>query len=361
MQVSYSVPNFDIVLPIGISFYTLQSIGYLIDVYLEKRSPEKHFGFFSVFISYFPLLIAGPIERSENLIPQFGKKNPFLFSNISHGVKFIIWGFFLKLVVADRAAIYVNPVFDNISRHSGMTFIAAAILFSFQIYCDFAGYSYIAIGSSRLLGFNLTMNFNRPYFSHSIHEFWKRWHISLSTWLGDYIYAPLSIHFRHYKIFGILISIFITFLISGLWHGSNWTFLFWGMLHGLYLISEAAFFKKRRRNLLNISITFLQVSFAWIFFRANSVDDAFFIINRIFTYPGNLFISSGEDIVTQVYAVFAIGILVLLEFKKEFFPRSFSALDNKYELVRMTSYALMIFMILYFGVFSESQFLYFKF
>ncbi|WP_271766974.1 MBOAT family O-acyltransferase [Aquimarina algiphila] len=348
-----------IILPVGISFYTFQTLSYSIDIYKEKLQPTKDFIAFAAFVSFFPQLVAGPIERATNLVPQFLKKRTFTYKTFSYGIKLMIWGFFLKLVVADRAAIYVNAVYNNTENHDGLSFIAATVLFAFQIYGDFAGYSLIAIGTSKLFGFDLMTNFRRPYFSASVSEFWTRWHISLSTWFRDYLYIPLGGN-RVAKP-RWLFNLFITFLISGLWHGANWTFVVWGALNGLYLIVEVLLFKKRRKGVFNVVLTFALINFAWVFFRANSIEDAFYIIKRICTVPGRLYIGSGDDITASLYATLAIAILVLVELKKEYFNTLFSISNHKYEFVRLTGYAVLIYMIMYFGVFGKSQFIYFQF
>ncbi|WP_282085909.1 MBOAT family O-acyltransferase [Aquimarina algiphila] len=348
-----------IILPVGISFYTFQTLSYSIDIYRGKLQPTKDFIAFAAFVSFFPQLVAGPIERATNLVPQFLKKRTFTYKTFSYGIKLMIWGFFLKLVVADRAAIYVNAVYNNTENHDGLSFIAATVLFAFQIYGDFAGYSLIAIGTSKLFGFDLMTNFRRPYFSASVSEFWTRWHISLSTWFRDYLYIPLGGN-RVAKP-RWLFNLFITFLISGLWHGANWTFVVWGALNGLYLILEVLLFKKRRKGVFNVVLTFALINFAWVFFRANSIEDAFYIIKRICTVPGRLYIGSGDDITASLYATLAIAILVLVELKKEYFNTLFSISNHKYEFVRLTGYAVLIYMIMYFGVFGKSQFIYFQF
>ncbi|WP_271783553.1 MBOAT family O-acyltransferase [Aquimarina algiphila] len=348
-----------IILPVGISFYTFQTLSYSIDIYKEKLQPTKDFIAFAAFVSFFPQLVAGPIERATNLVPQFLKKRTFTYKTFSYGIKLMIWGFFLKSVVADRAAIYVNAVYNNTENHDGLSFIAATVLFAFQIYGDFAGYSLIAIGTSKLFGFDLMTNFRRPYFSASVSEFWTRWHISLSTWFRDYLYIPLGGN-RVAKP-RWLFNLFITFLISGLWHGANWTFVVWGALNGLYLILEVLLFKKRRKGTFNVVLTFALINFAWVFFRANSIEDAFYIIKRICTVPGRLYIGSGDDITASLYATLAIAILVLVELKKEYFNTLFSISNHKYEFVRLTGYAVLIYMIMYFGVFGKSQFIYFQF
>lgn len=348
-----------IILPVGISFYTFQTLSYSIDIYKEKLQPTKNFIAFAAFVAFFPQLVAGPIERATNLVPQFLKKRTFTYQTFSYGIKLMIWGFFLKLVVADRAAIYVNAVYNNTENHDGLSFIAATVLFAFQIYGDFAGYSLIAIGTSKLFGFDLMTNFRRPYFSASVSEFWTRWHISLSTWFRDYLYIPLGGN-RVAKP-RWLFNLFITFLISGLWHGANWTFVVWGALNGLYLIAEVLVFKKRRKGVFNVLLTFILINFAWVFFRANSIEDAFFIIKKICTAPGRLYIGSGDDITASLYATLAIAILVVVELKKEYFNTMFSISNHKYEFVRLTGYAVLIYIIMYFGVFGKSQFIYFQF
>lgn len=348
-----------VILPVGISFYTFQTLSYSIDIYRDKLKPTNDFIAFAAFVSFFPQLVAGPIERATNLVPQFLKKRKFTYQNFSTGIKLMIWGFFLKLVVADRAAIYVDAVYNNIENHDGLSFIVATVLFAFQIYGDFAGYSLIAIGTSKLFGFDLMTNFRRPYFSASVSEFWTRWHISLSTWFRDYLYIPLGGN-RVGKM-RWLYNLFVTFLISGLWHGANWTFIAWGALNGLYLIAEVLVHRKNRKGIINVLLTFVLINFTWIFFRANSIDNAFYIIKTIFTAPGRLYIGSGDDIAALLYAILAIGILLFVETKKEYFNTLFSISKNKYEVVRLTGYAVVVFVILYFGVFGKSQFIYFQF
>lgn len=353
------VSSLNIILPVGISFYTFQTLSYSIDVYKKDLEPTKDFIAFSAFVSFFPQLVAGPIERASNLLPQFYIKRNFTYEAFSYGMKLIIWGFFLKVVVADRAAIYVNAIYNNVENHEGLSFIAATILFAFQIYGDFAGYSLIAIGTAKLFGFDLMTNFNRPYFAASVGEFWTRWHISLSTWFRDYLYIPLGGN-RVAKP-RWLFNLFITFLISGLWHGANWTFVAWGALNGIYLIIEALLFKKRSKSLINIFVTFLLINFAWIFFRANNICDAVHIVNSIFTNPGKLYIGSGADVTAPLYAIFAIGLVLLVEIKQEYFNAVFSFSQNRFELVRMSAFAFLVFLILSLGVFGEGQFIYFQF
>jgi D-alanyl-lipoteichoic acid acyltransferase DltB (MBOAT superfamily) len=355
----FQTSSLNIILPVGISFYTFQTMSYGIDVYRKKLEPTTNFIDFSAFVSFFPQLVAGPIERATHLLPQFYKKRQFNYALFSSGVKLMIVGFFMKTVIADRAAIYVNAVYNNVDNHSGLSFILATIFFAFQIYSDFGGYSLIAIGASRLFGFDLMTNFKRPYFARSVSEFWQRWHISLSTWFKDYLYIPMGGNRVGYSKW--MFNIFITFLISGLWHGANWTYIIWGALNGIYLILEATFIKWERKSVLNIFITFLLICFSWIFFRANHVDDAFHIIHSIFTNPGQLYIPSDADVVVPIFSTIAILILLISEIKKEFFLDSYSLSENKYSIVRWIFYSSIVFIILYIGVFNSSQFIYFQF
>ena len=364
-----------LIAPVGLSYFTLTSLTYIFDTYYGVRKPERHIGLFALYVAFFPLVLSGPIEQSTHLLPQFRDRERAKLKsvNIEEGIKLIIWGYFLKLVVADRTAIYVDTVFGNVGRHGGITFIATMILHSFQIYSDFAGYSSIAIGSARLMGFDVIQNFNRPYFSKSIAEFWTRWHISLSTWLRNYLFNPLSYYFMRrlkkdkYFLFispellTYAIAAYFTFLMCGIWHGANFTFIIWGSLHGIYLIFGRAFKLKSRNRILNIIITYVLVLFSWIFFRAGNVHQAFFILKTIFTHPGTLYIPFDSDVVAPVYALLSILILLIIEVKREFFNKYFSLTGNNNGYIRMLSYSILIFLILYLGVFDGSQFMYVKF
>lgn len=290
-----SVNSLDIILPVGISFYTFQTLSYTIDVYKRKLEPAKDIISFLAFVSFFPQLVAGPIERATNLLPQFYKKRVFEYDKAVDGMRQMVWGLFKKVVIADNCAEYANAIFNNYTAFSGSTLVLGAIFFTFQIYCDFSGYSDMAIGMSRLFGFNLMKNFAFPYFSRDIAEFWRRWHISLSTWFRDYLYIPLG--GSKGSLLKIVRNTFIIFLVSGFWHGANWTFIIWGFLNALYFL-PLLLVKRNRRNLdivaenrvlptikelLSILTTFFLTVFAWIFFRAESVSQAFSYINRIFT------------------------------------------------------------------------------
>ena len=233
-NIFYEVPFFNVLLPVGISFYTFQTLSYTIDVYNNKTPAQKHLGVFAVYVSFFPQLVAGPIERSNHLLPQFFKEHKFSYDRVKSGLQKMLWGFFKKLVIANNLAILVNGVYNNVDNYTGAALLVATIFFTFQIYCDFSGYSDIAIGTARVMGFELRENFKRPYFSKSIQEFWQRWHITLSSWFKDYLYIPLGgnrvVKWKWYY------NIIITFLLSGLWHGAEWTFIIWGALHGTYLV-----------------------------------------------------------------------------------------------------------------------------
>lgn len=364
------VPYLSIILPIGLSFHTFQAMSYTIEVYRGHQKAERHFGIYALYVMFYPQLVAGPIERPQNLLHQFREKYDFEYERVVEGLKLILWGFFKKLVIADRLSIYVNAVYNNANQHNGVTFILATIFFAFQIYCDFSGYSDIAIGAAKVMGFKLMTNFNRPYFSRNISEFWKRWHISLSTWFRDYFYFSLGgnrVSFPRWYF-----NLFIVFFISGLWHGANWTYLIWGALNGVYLISAIVFEKfnsaiKRLTLLdkvpkldqsLQILITFVLCCFAWVFFRANNVHDAFNIIGKILHPEGSLFIENPSNI---IYSFLSLIILFFIESKQEFYKGSFSFFSNKHWLVRNLSYAVMIIAILLMGVFDGGQFIYFQF
>ena len=286
--------SLNIILPVGISFYTFQTLSYTIDVYKRKLEPTKDFIAFTAFVSFFPQLVAGPIERATNLLPQFYKKRKFEYDKAVDGLKQILWGLYKKVVIADTCSIFVDDIFQNYMNYSGGTLIVGAILFSFQIYCDFSGYSDIAIGTSKLFGISLMTNFRTPYFSRNIAEFWRRWHISLSTWFRDYLYIPLG-GSKTSKILTVR-NIFIIFIVSGFWHGANWTYIIWGSLNAFYFL-PIFLMKKNRKHLSTTTtnkfipsfkefnsmlFTFIITAFAWIFFRSKTLTDAFEYIKGIF-------------------------------------------------------------------------------
>ncbi|MDR3170998.1 MAG: MBOAT family protein [Treponema sp.] len=272
-----------VLLPVGISFYTFQTLSYVLDVYKGVIPAERHFGKYAVFVSFFPQLVAGPIERSKSLLPEIKKQHTCNCDNAVLGIKLIAWGFFKKLVIADNIAPYIDSVYNNLRMYSGFVLIFATVLFAFQIYCDFSGYSDIAIGVAKLFDISLMTNFKSPYFSASIKEFWTRWHISLSTWFRDYVYIPLGGNRTRHKR-----NVLITFLASGLWHGAHWTFVLWGGLHGISQIAEKVLPSPIKQKsslpwLFRVVLVFFFVCFTWIFFRANTIADAFYIISHLFS------------------------------------------------------------------------------
>lgn len=384
-NIFYGSPVFKLLLPIGISFYTFQTLSYTIDIYRGKIKPERHLGIFALYVSFFPQLVAGPIERATNLLPQFFEKHKFDYNRVAEGLAIMLWGFFKKIVIADNVAGLVNIVYNNPENFTGVHFILATILFAFQIYCDFSGYSDIAIGTAKIMGFDLMKNFDRPYFAKSIADFWRRWHISLSSWFKDYLYIPLGGN-RAGKL-RIFQNLMITFIISGLWHGANWTFIIWGGIHGLYIvIGEIT--KKIRRTIINYSkinnlprvygllqtsVIFLLVCFAWIFFRANTLHDAWHIIANLFTgiysfifnltdinatknVLGKFAISPLEFIRIWIF-IFFLTIIYLYKGSKSVRQ----ALTNKPTFVRWGFYYLLILAIMFFGNLGEQPFIYFQF
>ena len=377
----YPIGTLDIVLPMGISFYTFQAAAYTIDVYRGTIKPEKHYGIFSLFITFFPQLVAGPIERSENLLPQFYEKHSFSYERLLSGCKIMLLGFFKKIVIADRIAIGVNTIFNSPHSYSGLYFVVAAVLFTFQIYCDFSGYSDIAVGAARVLGFDLMENFKRPYLSKSIKEFWRRWHISLSTWFMDYVYIPLGGNRRGKAI--QCRNIFITFLVSGLWHGSNWTYVLWGGMHGVYQvvgILTGNFRKKIKHKLhldqnivgsvLAVAITFGLVCFALIFFRANTVEDAFYISRHLFTgwrqwttpqYLYEVITGLGLSLYEVKVILISLAVLVISEIVSGK-QAVYDFMENRCGAIQVAYYALIAIIILTMGVFYDAgAFIYFQF
>ncbi len=322
----------DLILPVGISFYTFQTLSYVIDVYRGSIKAEKHFGYYALYVTYFPQLVAGPIERPENLLPQLRKKNPFKAYDTAMGLKMMMVGFFKKIVVADQISKYVDAVYNNVTKNdinliNGFTVALATVLFAVQIYCDFSGYTDIAIGCAKCMGISLMQNFNNPYTAVNIKDFWRRWHISLTSWFTDYVYIPLGgsrcSKFKHYR------NIFIVFLVSGIWHGAAWTYILWGVIHGVYQIVgnltqkyRSAFWQKLHVNEKNYWFlwakrigTFALVCLAWISFRANSLGDLKLLFTTLFTGWGGISLSASMDAigmtlmraVTAAFSIFAIN------------------------------------------------------
>jgi D-alanyl-lipoteichoic acid acyltransferase DltB (MBOAT superfamily) len=360
--------SLQLILPVGISFYTFQTMSYTIDIYRRQLEPTKDPVAFFAYVSFFPQLVAGPIERASNLLPQFFKKRIFEYANGTEGLKLILWGLFKKVVIADNCAGVVNEIFSNYSDVSGLELIFGSILFAFQIYGDFSGYSDIAIGTGKLFGFDLMTNFKTPYFSRDIAEFWRRWHISLSTWFRDYVYIPLG--GSKGSKFQSLRNIFIIFLVSGFWHGANWTFVLWGVLNAVYFIPLFVL-NRNRMNLdipaqgrifpslsegFKILFTFSLTCFAWVFFRSNSISDAFSYLSHI---ASNDFIPRNFGSISYDLR-FAILVFLILEWIGREKSNWLNLLPQK--SWRYGVYGFIFYLIVYLGKFGESiDFIYFQF
>lgn len=364
--------TFKIILPVGISFYTFHGLSYVIDVYKDRLKAEKNFIDYAVFVSFFPLLVAGPIERATHLLPQIQRVRVFNDSKMVDGLRQILWGLFKKIVIADQCAFYANQIFDSSSSFNGSTLLIGAIFFSFQIYCDFSGYSDIALGTARLFGIELLRNFAYPYFSRDIAEFWRRWHISLSSWFRDYVYIPLggSKGGTWYSLRNIL----IIFVISGFWHGANWTFIFWGLLNGIYFIPLLLLRKNRNHldivaknrvwpttnELTSIIFTFTITIFAWIFFRAENMSHAFAYISNIFS--SNFFeIPLYEKRFYSILLTGLIGFMIFFEWNGRMNLHALEDIELKFSYLKRRG--LYYFLILLIFIFrgAEQEFIYFQF
>ncbi len=382
-EVEYPIQNIGLILPIGLSFHTFQSLSYVIEVYRGKQKAERHFGLYSLYVMFYPQLVAGPIERPQQLLYQFYEHHKFDYKRITDGLKLMTWGMFKKVVIADRLAVFVNQVYGSPNDYEGISLAIATVFFAFQIYCDFSGYSDIAIGAAQVMGFKLMQNFNRPYFSKSISEFWKRWHISLSTWFRDYLYIPLG--GNRVGIPRWYLNLFITFMVSGLWHGANWTFVIWGGLHGFYLITgivtrdvrskvTAAIGLARRKSLhrfIQMIITATLVCVTWVFFRASSFDDAMLILYRMFAGMGNLAQMFGPDrkhilyldqnlfdFASCIFLILFLGLIELIQRKGSIIQM----MNNWKPVYRWAFYYAVIIVILLFGQYEIAQrFIYFQF
>ena len=352
-----SWPLWRLALPLGLSFHTFQAMSYTLEVYRGRHKAEKHFGIYALYVMFYPQLVAGPIERPGQLLHQFYEKHRPDYPGIAAGLKKMLYGFFLKVVVADRLGIYVNYVYHHPGLHSRLALLTAVIFFAFQIYCDFAGYSLIAIGSAKTLGFTLAENFNLPLLSRSITEYWRRWHISLSTWFNDYLYTPVVIEKRDWGKYAIVYGLFITFFFSGLWHGAAWTFIIWGLLHAIAMTIE--FLTGARRHWL---LTFIFLCFSWIFFRSANLHQAITIITRIagphtpWTLPDEF-----REHVLLLCCGFGIACVSIIELKTKFYPEKHLLLYHPRPAIRLMACTALIILILLLGVFNASQFIYFQF
>ncbi len=388
---NYSIDTLKIILPIGLSFHTFQSLAYVIEVYRKKYKVERNFGIYALYVMFYPQLVAGPIERPQHLLPQFYEKHSFDYDRVVSGLRLILFGFFQKVVIADRLAIIVNNVYNNPTSYTGFPLILATFAFSFQIFCDFAGYSNIAIGSARVLGFNLVKNFDNPYASKTVAQFWNRWHMSLYSWFRDYLYIPLGGN-RLGKL-RTLLNILIVFLVSGLWHGANWTFVVWGGLNGIYLIIhylvkdyvnnfvDLIGLSKIRllHSFTQITFTFTLISFSWILFRAKDFKEAGYIITHLFSnleilgsalknFNINQFLLDATqrkpvlgmpilDLIIVILAIIFMQYVFELESKGNIQQR----LSLQPLLIRWSLYYLMFIGIVYYISTAQPQFIYFQF
>ena len=381
-EIIWKLPNYKYLIPLGISFYTFQTLGYLLDIYNRKRVAERNLGKYALFVTFFPIVLSGPIERSTNFLKQLDEKEiKFDYEKIKDGLLLILWGLFKKIVIADRLAVLVNNIFDNPTQYKGIPLIITSIFFTFQIYCDFSSYSDIAIGSARILGYSLIKNFNTPYFSKNIGEFWRRWHISLSTWFRDYLYIPLGGNrvnkIKKYR------NIMIVFLVSGFWHGASWTFILWGAIHGVYQIIGLESLKIREVLLRVFKVdqesfgyriykvlgTFLLVNFAWIFFRANNLKDLKYFIKNMFKIEwkflfDNSIYKLGLDRADFLLSLYLIVFLLIIEFLNNKINLK-EKLKKEMLIVRWSVYYILIFSIIIFGyyggIYDASKFIYLQF
>jgi len=352
----YELHGLNWAIPVGISFYTFQALGYMLDVYHRRVYAERNIVDYVLFVSFFPQVFSGPISKADELLPQIKKERRFDYQQGVQGLKYLLWGMFLKLVLADRLGLYVDKVVADYGMYSGGTCMLSAIFYSLQIYGDFAGYSLMAIGVAKTLGFDLINNFNRPYFAYSITGFWKRWHISLTRWLTQQVYIPMGgsrcSKLRNYW------NIFVTFLVSGIWHGANWTFIVWGVIHGFAQIFEKALGLNKRESrggvkVLRIIVTFVIVTIAWIFFRMPTLGDAVLFISHAF---GEISMPEVLSVTNFAIYVMAIALVFFKEAREEFFPAKISFLENRY--VKWAEYVVLFCLILLCGALDSGSFIY---
>ena len=380
--ISLAMPAFDVILPVGISFFIFQTSGYIIDVYRGKITAEKNLTNYALFVAFFPQLVAGPIERSKNMLAQFKISPKFEYERVKRGLLLMLWGYFMKVVIADRIAILVDYVFGNVESANGVALILAIILFAFQIYCDFGGYSYIAIGAACVFGYSLMENFKQPYYSETVAEFWRNWHISLTTWFKDYLYIPLGGN-RKGRLRKYINEIFV-FSISGLWHGASWHFAMWGGINGLFIVLGDITYsiRERIRQFLNINdkcvsfrmlktlTTFLLVDYAWLFFRANTIKEAIGITKKIFTgtyfyqfFDGTIY-SLGLNANNFWFMIISLIILALVDMVSRRI-NIFSWIETQNIYFKWGVYYVLIFSIIIFGIYGASYdtkaFIYFQF
>ena len=367
---SNPVPYLSIILPIGLSFHTFQAMSYTIEVYRGNFKAERHFGIYALYVMFYPQLVAGPIERPQNILPQLRKENDISYDNVVSGLKMMLWGLFKKVVIADRLSVIVNYAYDQPGNYDGFSLLLATYCFAFQIYCDFSGYSDIAVGAARVMGYDLMENFRTPYISRSIKEFWERWHISLSSWFRDYLYIPLGgnrvVKWRWYY------NLFVVFLVSGFWHGANWTFIVWGALHGAYLVISLLLNEAFRKylqiknffvNAVKVLFTFHLAAFAWIFFRSRNMHDAGTVIKKVFD-PANYSFSDVHLLkdVKPVWLLITLAltaVFIIADTSMDALVKKRIALPSRF--ANLAVYAVILLLIVVFGYFGKTDFIYFQF
>ena len=381
LHLPFAAPTLALALPVGVSFYTFQSVAYIVDVYQGKLPAEQNLGRFALFVAFWPQLVAGPIERGGQMLPQFKETHAFSYGRVASGLRLMAWGMFKKVVLADRLAQMVNPVFNHPHQYQGLLLWLAVGGFTLQIYTDFSGYTDLARGAARVLGYHLVLNFRQPYFAASVGDFWRRWHMSLSGWFRDYVYIPLGGNRRGPA--RTYVNLFLVFLLSGLWHGASWTFIAWGALHGLYLVAEgltqparAALARglglaarPRLLHALGVASTLVLVAYAWIFFRANSLSDAFYISTQLFRGWGQLtgrraVLDVGHFLLSYPPEAFitplAIALLLAVDLRNEL-PALAARWRRPAAPVRWAGYFALLLAILLLGFFNNTQFIYFQF
>lgn len=388
---NYSITALEIIIPIGLSFHIFQSLAYVIEVFKKKQKAERSLKIYALYVMFFPQLLAGPIERPQNVLHQFKIRQKFDYQRVIKGFRLILWGAFQKVVIADRLAFVVNSIYNNPHQYTGFPLILATFFFAFQIFCDFAGYSNIARGTAQVLGINLMINFDRPYSSKSVSEFWRRWHISLSSWFRDYLYIPLG--GNQVSRWRWHFNILLVFSISGFWHGANWNFIIWGILHGIYIVIEtwAGHIKQilvpkivlnlpqNISTFLQIFLTFSLVSFAWIFFRANSLDDATYIVTHLFKNLDTqinlvekfnidsfiLFVNQNDKVFGLNFIDFIVVIIALIVMESVHFAQGRTNINSwisrKPVFIRWLIYYALFIPIIYYSAFKHEQFIYFQF
>lgn len=365
-----NLPYWDIILPVGLSFHTFQAMSYTIEVYRGNQKAERHLGIYSLYVMFYPQLVAGPIERPQNVIHQFYEKHDFNYDNAAQGLQLMLWGLFKKIVVADRLSIYVNAVFDNPEAYQGWPLVFGAIFFTIQVYCDFSGYSDVALGSAKVMGFTLMKNFNQPYMATSISDFWRRWHISLSTWFTDYLHTKIAMQLREWGKMAVVTAILLTFLTSGLWHGPAWHFVLWGGLYGAALCIEYLTKKDRKKwskkigeKVFNfggwIAVMIITHLF-YIVFRVNNTEDLVHYFSNLFNFDANLI---GVPIISRANFLLMLVLVAFVYFSDFWIENGLSGKLPKVQGVNYTyiANALMVILIFVLGVFEQQSFIYFQF